>query len=131
MNSLWYGGGVVNVRYKGYTYHIEAIGDVYANLSSVCDDHHLCYIKDKNNNGNFGSEIIDYIRSDKTLEDALGASPRRYRLYMENSNWWECFVTDPQGEFHDLMLNLDADKLFDAIADVLTNLDEIIKYMED
>ena len=131
LNSLWYGGGVVNITYNGYTFHIEAVGDINANLYSARDSHRFLYVKDKNNNGNLGSEMLQYIKTDRTLSDALSAKHNQYRLELDDGNWWECFITDPRGVFHDLMLNLDADYLFEAIADVLGNLDEIITHTEE
>jgi len=130
LSSLWYGGNVAEVKYKGYIFHIDAIGDVYADLYHVHDDRHLCYVKDKNNNGNFGSEMLSYFRSDKTLYEALGEAPHKYHLKMQDNNWWECFVTDPQEDFHDLMWALDDDNLFDAIGNVLKSMDEMIDYIE-
>jgi len=131
LDSLWYGGSMVDVIYKGYTFHIEAIGDVYADLYSVQDGRHLCYVKDKNNNGNFGSEMLSYFQSDETLHDALSENPKVFRLDMQHGNWWECFCTDPAGNFHDLMWNLDEDNLFKAIAEALGGLDEVIKNLEE
>lgn len=131
LSSLWYGGGMVNIKYKGYTFHVEAIGDVYANLYSVGSERHLCYVKDKNNNGNFGSEMFSYFRSDKILEDALSVQPRIYRLEMQHNNWWECFVTDNSGVFHDLMWALDEDNLFKAIIEAINGFDDTIRYLEE
>ena len=82
LDCLWYGGSMVDVKYKGYTFHIEAIGDVYADLYSVQDGSHLCYVKDKNNNGNFGSEMLSYFQSDEMLYDALSDDPQVFRLDM-------------------------------------------------
>jgi len=130
LNSLWYGGNVVDVKYKGYTFHIEAIGDVYADLYLAHNNEHLCYAKDKNNNGNFGSQMLSYFRSDKTLLAALRGESSKYRLEMQHNNWWECFVTDPQGGSHDLMWSLDDDNLLHAISSVIKALDSTIDSLE-
>ena len=126
LDCLWYGGSMVDVKYRGYTFHIEAIGDVYADLYSVQDDSHLCYVKDKNNNGNFGSEMLSYFRTDKALSETFHEPPKKYVMEMQHNNWWECFVTDSQGVFHDLMWALDDDNLFYAISCVINSLDETI-----
>ena len=131
LSSLWYGGGMVNVKYNGYTFHIEAIGDVYADLYSTRNDRHIAYVKDKYNNGNFGSEMLSYFRSDTSLEKILAGEHHRYRLEMCHNNWWECFVTDPQGVFHDLMWALDQDDLFEGIEAVLNSLDATINDLEE
>lgn len=131
LDCLWYGGNVAEIKYKGYTFHIEATGDVYAVLYTAHSDKQLCYVKDKNNGGYFSSEMLSYFRSDKVLYNLLGNDPKRYRLELEHNNWWECFVTDPAGNFHDLMWNLDEDNLFKAVNDVLGGLDETIKSLEE
>ena len=86
LDCLWYGGNVTDVKYKGYTFHIEAIGDVYAVLYTVRDEKQLCYVKDKNNGGYFSSEMLLYFRSDKVLHNSLGDDPKKYRLELEHNN---------------------------------------------
>jgi len=131
LHSLWYNGEVAIIKYKGYTFHIEARGDIRAHLNSVHDDHTVVYVKDKGNNGNFGSEMLSYIRSDKTLNKMSAHEHPRYYLECGDHNWWECAVTDPQGVFHDLTWVLDEDNLFYGIAEVLEHLDETIKELEE
>ena len=126
MDSYWYGGNVADVIYNGYTFHIEAIGDVCASLLSNHDDRQLCYVKDKNNAGVFRCEMQQYFRTDKVLDKLLRGEHHSYYLSIENNNWWECFLTDPQGNFHDLMWVLNDDDIFSAIDEVLENFDEII-----
>jgi len=130
LDSLWYGGGMVNIRYKNHIFHIEAIGDVRAWLNSKSDDSTLVYIKDKSNNGNFASEMFSYFRSDNSLNKITSDKHPAYYLEFDNNNWWECFVTDPQNEFHDLMWCLNDNGLFDGISEVLTNLDETINNLK-
>jgi len=131
LDCLWYGGNVVDIKYKGYTFQIEAVGDVYVDLYSARGGKHKCYVKDKNNGGNLISEMFSYFRSDKVLHNTLSDEPKRYRLEMQHGNWWECFVTDPAGRFHDLLWALDEDNLFKAIGEVLAGLDEIIEILEE
>ena len=131
MSSYWYGGNMADVIYKGYTFHIEAIGDVRAYLFSKHSDKQLCYVKDKNNVGAFKHEMAPYFRSDKSLDKLLRSKHHLYDLEIEDNNWWECFVTDPQGKFHDIMWALDSDSLFDAIDEVLDSLDEMIQYIKE
>ena len=142
LSSLWYGGGVAEIYYKGYVFNVEAIGDVYAELyrvkgvpgeDSVFTEYGnlIAYVKDKGNGGYFSNEIPPYLRSDKTLNKALGKTHPKYSLEMDYNNWWECFGTDPAGNFHDLMWNLGEDNLFLAIAEVLNGLDETIKNLEE
>ena len=130
LHSLWYGGNMADVKYKGYTFHIEARRDIYAYLYTTKSKRRVCYVKDKCNNGNFGAEMVSYIRSDKTLYKALNGEHHLYELILDHNNWWECFVTDPNDQFHDLMWCLNEDNLFLTFNEVFDNLDETIKYIE-
>ena len=135
MDSLWYGGNVAEVRYNGYVFSIEAIGDIYAALypakyGSEDENRRLAYVKDKRNGGGF-NEMLPYLRSDKALRDASGEQPVKYCLEMEHGNWWECFITDPNGDEHDLMWDLGGNSIFDAIAETIAGMDEAIKNLEE
>lgn len=131
MSSLWYGGNMVDIKYKGYTFHIDASGDVYASLNPAHGENLLAYVKDKNNSGAFSSEMFPYFRSDKTLNKTLSGEHCRYSLDLHHNNWYECFITDPQNQFHDIMWALDDDNLFLCVSEVFAKLDETIKYLEE
>lgn len=129
LHCLWYGGSVAEVKYKGYTFSIDAIGDVYANLYTARKYRHLEYLKDKSNNGVFASKMRQYFRSDKTLLKIIDGNHRKYSIDLLHNNWWECGITDPQGNWHDIMWVTDDDNLFSAILEVLTSLDETIEHI--
>jgi ABC-type cobalt transport system substrate-binding protein len=131
LHCLWYGGGVVDIKYKNYIFHIEAIGDVIGDLYSKNGDEWLCRFKDKRNGGCFCDFVRPYFNTDKELNSAKDGEHRLYRLQVDYNNWWECLVEDPQGKIHDLMWNLDNDDLFDAIGEVLGILDEMIDYVKE
>ena len=131
LSSLWYGGSVAEVHYKGYIFCVDAIGDVYAdihpaNVAPEDREYPLAYVKDKNNGGYFSNEMLCYLRSDAALSAALGGTHPKYCLEMDHNNWWECFVVDPEGVKHDIMWALDDDNLFDAIAGVIIGMDDAI-----
>lgn len=130
MSSYWYGGNVADVIYKGYTFHVETAGDVRVCLFSK-NGGEIHYVKDTNNAGVFKHEMFPYFRSDKVLNQAAGNEHSKYELTVSNNNYWECFVTDPQGNFHDLMWVLDAGNVFEAVEETLENLSGIIKYIEE
>ncbi len=91
-DSMWYGGLVATIQYGDLTVDLEALGDVIADLyeKSGQEERHLEYIKDKNNAGEFGSVMQNYIRTDKDLVRLLNDEHKRYHLEMHNNNWWEC-----------------------------------------
>lgn len=138
-NSLWYGGEVVTILKDGYKFHLHANGDVigslYRSKGIIGPVSLLFYIKDKSNMGDFGMELSQYISSDEELNvltDALSDGQLKkdgfiYKLELSNNNWWEVFVTSPDGKWHDLMCDLGSDKLADAIIEVIASIPELIK----
>ena len=116
-----------SAAYKGWNFELCATGDVCADLLRKDDPgDSLLYVKDKQNAGRFGEEIQTYITTDKALNSALCHSHPQYQLLLDNNNWWECFVIDPSGGFHDLMWCLDSDSIISAIAEVIAGMDETI-----
>ena len=129
-DSLWYGGDCVTVEYKGYRFIVSANGDVIGDLLKAQSDgstpRNLEYVKDKGNKGEFGKMLRRYVDSDEHLSRILAYRDDEYSIELQNNNWWEVFVVDPQGQFHDLMCVLDSDKLFDAVKEVIEARDELI-----
>ena len=68
-----------------------------------------------------------YLKNDKDLYKAIENGD----LIIDDNNWWECFIVDRQGNFHDLMWALDADTITEAIEEVKAGFDEMIKYIEE
>lgn len=124
-SHYWYGGECARVEYNGYTAIIEANGNVYAEYAP--NGEYKCRVKDKNRAGVFYSEMSSYIKNDETLYKAIEDRD----LLFDHNNWWECFIVDPQGNFHDLMWALDDDYLEDAIESVKVSFDEMIKFIEE
>lgn len=122
----WYGGLCAEIKYKGYTFSIHAIGDVYAEYYTE-DGDCIVDIRDKNNAGVFYEELSEYLTTDADLYNAIDNG----RLIFDANNWWECFVTDQDGNDHDLMWCLDAVRLDDAIAEVITSMDDIIEQIKE
>lgn len=124
-SHYWYGGECVRIEHKGYTASIEAIGDVYAEYTP--NGKYVAHVKDKNNAGAFYREMYCYFKNDEELYAAIDNGD----LILDNNNWWECFIIDPQGNFHDLMWALDATYLEEAVDEVKEGFDEMIKYIEE
>lgn len=130
-SSLWYGGTAAYIRYKGWTFEVSACGDVFAELTMRgYPDDALLYVKDKNNAGSLGEALRPYLATDKALNAALCHKHPHYRLFMDSNNWWECFVTDPQGGFHDLMWSLDSDHILAGMAEVIFWMDKVIREID-
>ena len=124
-SHYWYGGECARIMFKGYTAEIRANGDVYAEY--IIDGETKAYVKDKNNAGFFYNEMKQYLKDDAALYRAINEGS----LLIDNNNWWEAFIIDPEGKFHDLMWDLDSSFIDEAVEEVKTSFDEMIKYIED
>lgn len=128
-SSLWYGGEVAVISYRHCKFLLSAIGDVYADFMDKADGgRSLFYVKDKNNRGLLADELISYIKTDKELYAVMRGTHKRYMLDLTYNNWWECFLVDAEGGFHDLMMALESDGVFDAIAEIIAEMDEIVEH---
>lgn len=124
-SHYWYGGECARIEHNGYVAIIEANGDIYAEYAP--NGEYKTHIKDKNNAGEFYNEMHYYFKNDDELYAAIDNGD----LTFDYNNWWECFIIDPQGNWHDLMWDLDASCLDEAIEEVKSGLDEMIKYIEE
>lgn len=126
-SSLWYGGLVASIKAHGCVFAVHAVGDIYATLYDKQDGYReLLYVKDKNNSGRLGVDLLPYMKSDRSLVAALCKQHNRYWLQMGSNNWWECFVYTPDGIFHDLMWVLDSDHIFAGIGEVFYSMDAVL-----
>lgn len=121
-SHYWYGGKVVEIKHKGFTFSIKAVGDMYATLFDE-NNVEIAYIKDKNNGGWFDNEMSRYIKNDEMLYDLIDKN----KIVFDFNNWWECFVIDDKGYFNDLMWSLDCINIYDAIEEVKNSIDDVIK----
>lgn len=126
-DSLWYGGAVAVISYRSWKFELYACGDVYAELYDRQEDRLLVYVKDKNNLGLLGEKLRPYINSDQALCAAIHGTHTRYQLSLNHGNWWEGFAYDPAGQFHDLMWCLESNTLLDALVEILSEMDTVIK----
>ena len=68
-----------------------------------------------------------YFKSDDSMLAALHCTHTKYQLTLDHNNWWECFVIDPEGDFHDLMWALDSDDIFEEIWEIIDGMEETIE----
>ena len=124
-DSLWYGGRIAEIKYKGYTFIVGAYGDVRATLLDE-NENEIAYVRDKCNSGRFYEEMSPYIKSDVDL----GRKEAEGKLSLENNNWFEVLIDGADGEQYDLGW-VTADFSYDsAIQEVLDNMDDVIKDIE-
>lgn len=94
LDSIWYGGQMVNIKGDGYEADIYAIGDIRAWIKNE-------YYCDKNNGGMFKEYLEDNgITNDTELQQAIDNG----EIEFENNNWFEVFVqTDDGDEFSEVV----------------------------
>jgi len=124
--SYWYSGKVVELIYKNYTFCISAVGIINATLYSDGGEE-IEHVKDKGNYGRFYEQMSYYIESDTKLFDLV----EKQKLVFYDSNWWECGVIDPLGNWVDLPWVLDSMLLDDAIDEVKEAMDKTIELLEN
>ncbi len=92
---IWYGGPVAYVDYKGYTFSLEAHGDVNVTwfAKEGFDDDEYSYYNKNNSGAYHDSDALEYFVDDTHFKelDADG------RLAWQNNNWFEMFVESPVG----------------------------------
>ena len=119
----WYGGCVAEIAYKGFKFLLGAYGDVRATLFRKADNVELAYVKDKSNGGYFYSEMSEFIKDDEELDQMIEGEHPDYTLEIDNNNWWEYYITTPEGEV------IDADDICDSYR-FSEALNEMIDYIE-
>lgn len=121
LRSEWYGGTVATLKYNGYTVEVNALGDVEATLLDEAGNF-VVDVKDRNNAGAFAEVMRPYIHNDEELESDICDE----RMLFSYNNWFEVFVTDPAGRFHDLMWDLDNYTLDEAIKETADLFKELV-----
>jgi len=121
----WYGGQVATVSKGNNRILVEANGDVRCWYR---DNDTEIYVKDKNNGANFYHELNDVIESDEALCQCLNNfnEEKFPQLEVDNNNWWELFV-EVDGQWFDIMYNLDVDTYSEAVEYAIEHFDEVIK----
>ena len=69
-NSLWYGGDVLTINYKGYDLTLCANGDVICDYQHSKDDS-LIQVNDKSNHAIFLEQLKNAIPNDEALKNLL------------------------------------------------------------
>ena len=111
-NVLWYGGVIAVVEYKGYTFSLEARGDIDATLLSK-DGEVIQASQDKTNSGGFYADMKDYLVDDDALVNAcnVGADDIETVLWLKEENWLEVFIRDSCGNFFTETWEIDDDNI--------------------
>lgn len=121
-DSIWYGGTIADIYYKGYNFVVAAIGDVRADIYRILPDGNkelLDEVNDKNNSGEMNGCIESYIHNDEELYNALYYDIGPYRIELQNNNWFEGFYIKPDRTFVDLSWVIEDDSPHEAIKSML------------
>ena len=155
-SSLWYGGKVADIAYKGFVFHLEAIGEIRASLNLVDKAGfpilELANVVDKNSGGEFANEMCKYIPSDKLLFELYGETATPLPLSQKSKkalcipsseiaygkldlhmlNWWEITVTLPDGRYiNDIDWVSEYGLYSEALYQFLEEPDKAISYVKD
>lgn len=119
----WYGGNVIDIKYRDAIFTIQAIGDVKFTLYDKKNNEELFYVNDKRNGGILYQELNGYIENDEELLILLTGKHLKYTCEIDNNNWWECGVIR-DNQYNDLMWVLDANTISDAIIEVYDDMED-------
>lgn len=136
--SLWYGGDVLELKYKNAVVTMAANGDVIATYRPEDENLSDIHIRDKSNHGVFAERLAKHIRDDTELTrlkelaqkrmgedtDGLGPETPGPWLHLDSSNWWEAFVAKDGLEISSVVL--DSEDYDGAVAELLDNIDMLI-----
>jgi len=125
-DSLWYGGTVAEIYYKGFTFSVEAVGDIRAYLHDIVTDTQVFDVKDRYNGGALSGAMLPYVKSDKALEKALSENHGRYQLHLESRNWWEVFGMDNNSTWLNETWLVYSEGILSAVVDALSGIDEYL-----
>ncbi len=123
-HCYWYGGCMVEIKYMGYRFCIEACGDMYAVLEDK-NGQEIVRVKDGMQSGKFYDEMHLYFDTDEQLNKLLEGNPLQggiadgAKLFVDYNNWWEAFVIDPQTGESIMSLCLDSNDLFEAVQELV------------
>jgi hypothetical protein len=128
-SSFWYGGNMATIHYKGYQFHLEAIGDIRV-VYIPSEGAEPEWYADKNNGGQFYEWFADRIPTDKDLYKAINnvATKNYPQLEIGNNNWYEVMITAPDGKNYDYMWVLENDQYYEAIEEIVADMQ---KYIDD
>ena len=126
-NSLWYGGDVATIAYKGFIFTLTANGDVIGQLWLPEPYNSLIFMKDKSNHAIFNEKFKQYLLSDEDIHEALANEPSNEIkwLQMEDTNWWEIFVTKNGQQITSVIC--DSENYEEAIDEMIDQMDTIIE----
>lgn len=129
-DSVWYSGDMVTIRYEGYELIINVYGDVAISLYNKKDNCEVARVRDKNSDRLFYKKMKNYIRNDAHLHGILHGKDDEYEADIQTINCYGLAVVDKTQRRHDMVCELDASFIFDAVAKVISNIQNYINMVE-
>lgn len=126
--SEWYGGDVASVTKGNTTLLLAANGDIRCTYREILNGEVVeNYVKDSHNSGNFYSELSSDIESDEKFYEYIqnNIDKKFPQLECTSNNWWEVFAVI-DGEYHDMMCVLEAEKYTEALELLINDFDEYV-----
>ncbi len=117
LDTIWYGGDIGSIRYKGYELTVAVHGDVVLSWQKAGREE---YYSNRSNSGAMSMQASDTLRyafkSDKELLDAIQNGVVEY----DENNWVEIFVKGPGEQYCSTTGVIDdtADNVLESMCDV-------------
>lgn len=109
-DAIWYGGTIGTIEYGDYSIDIEAVGEIVADL--YINGEFIDRVSTDWNNGVFFEKFSEYIANDVELneitlyeyvdEDVSRERGSKPVLFVNNNNWLEFCIIDPDGYRQDV-----------------------------
>jgi hypothetical protein len=93
-DSLWFDGPVAEIFYQGFIFSIEVCGRFRAFLYDAATDELVASFSNKSGDGSLRDKLLPYFRTDTAFWNTYEGKRKRYRLEIEEGNWFEVFVLD-------------------------------------
>ena len=129
LDSVWYGGYLGGLKYKGYELSLEVHGQVL--ICGFMNGKDFEYVN-RLGNGAMSMGASDHLRtafkSDAELWDAANAGEdAENKIEFCENNWVEAFVKDPDGYWSEGVVVDDADDVLDACGHISKWIDWLEK----
>lgn len=130
-HHLWYSGDVIMFNHEEIDIFLSALGAINITLLDKVNNEELVHIKDKFNSGKAYDELSRFIKNDMELKQIILGKHPKYELHVfTEMNWWEAYI-GYNGEKYDIMWDLDADTVTEAIIEVFKDLDSIYEFFSE
>lgn len=130
-HHLWYSGDVIMFNHEEIDIFLSALGAINITLLDKVNNEELVHIKNKFNSGKAYDELSRFIKNDMELKQIILGEHPKYEFHVfTDMNWWEAYI-GYNGKKYDIMWDLDAENVTEAIIEILKDLDNIYEFFRE